>query len=284
MLNKFSAKPVLFATFVVGIMIMAGPLAHGSPMKGESATYSSPAQQVRDGVPIYKIKCNDPLTLYIRDGPSAEEMAAMMKDAREAMRGDYMKDGDYGDSMGMKNAAETESMETAEMETMESMNATETESMETAEMESMETMESMNATETELEVVMETAEMETMETMESMNATETELEVVMETAEMETMETMESMNATETESMESMEMPEDMNADKPMVDMGTPVCIKDATAEILMERGLSLTPMSTIKEQFMSMLEGDKMQKYDDAQAMNSTEPVSSQEPQNGNG
>ena len=256
MLNKFSAKPVLFATFVVGIMIMAGPLAHGSPMKGESATYSSPAQQVRDGVPIYKIKCNDPLTLYIRDGPSAEEMAAMMKDAREAMRGDYMKDGDYGDSMGMKNAAETESMETAEMESMETMNATETESMETAEMESMETM----------------------------NATETELEVVMETAEMESMETMESMNATETESMESMEMPEDMNADKPMVDMGTPVCIKDATAEILMERGLSLTPMSTIKEQFMSMLEGDKMQKYDDAQAMNSTEPVSSQEPQNGNG
>ena len=84
-----------------------------SPMPDESGRYSAPQQQLSDGVPIYKIQCNDPLMLYIRDAPDLDTMMSMM----DKSMGDRMDMKD--DAMdGMEETAEDTMEETAE-DTME---------------------------------------------------------------------------------------------------------------------------------------------------------------------
>ena len=108
-----NAKSLLFAVFITGIMVAAGPMAYAgsgynsnstgydkdermeshsmmSPMPDESGRYSAPQQQLSDGVPIYKIQCNDPLMLYIRDAPD------MKDDAMDGMEDDSMSDDGHG--------------------------------------------------------------------------------------------------------------------------------------------------------------------------------------------
>ena len=79
-----------------------------SPMPDESGRYSAPQQQLSDGVPIYKIQCNDPLMLYIRDAPDLDTMMSMMDKSMGDMKDDAM-DGMEDDSMtddGMEETAE----------------------------------------------------------------------------------------------------------------------------------------------------------------------------------
>ena len=55
--------------------LVFGSVYYSSDISGP-APYGSPAQQVRDGVPVHEISCNSPLSLYIRDAALPEGMPA----------------------------------------------------------------------------------------------------------------------------------------------------------------------------------------------------------------
>ena len=75
---------VAIVAFVAGVLAVSGHLAYGAghdivegmePFPAatlptyDPGAYPTPAQQLRDGVPVSMVQCNDPLSLYLRNPP-----------------------------------------------------------------------------------------------------------------------------------------------------------------------------------------------------------------------
>ena len=61
------------------------------------APYGSPAQQIRDGVPVHEINCNSPLSLYIRDAALPESMLAAAGAVQAGTEASGMSEGTSAD-------------------------------------------------------------------------------------------------------------------------------------------------------------------------------------------